>query len=81
MNNTINLKLPIATTIEEHPEILPLLVELGFKPLANTAMRNSVGKIVSLHKGAGIIKVDIHTIIQELEWNGYEVIGGEDIDK
>lgn len=80
MNNTIDLTQPIAKTIEEHPEILDLLVELGFKPLANKAMRNSVGKIVSLQKGASMINVDIKRIIQELEWNGYDVIGGEDID-
>ena len=48
MNNTIDLSKPVAQTIKEHPEVKDILVELGFKPLANPAMlkngTNSFGK-------------------------------------
>ena len=34
MNNVIDVSIPVAQVIDQHPEVLDLLVELGFKPLA-----------------------------------------------
>lgn len=51
MNNTIDLSKPVAQTIKEHPEVKDILVELGFKPLANPAMLNTVGKVTTLLAG------------------------------
>ncbi len=36
------------TIIKEHPEVKELLIDLGFKPLSNPAMLNTVGKVPSL---------------------------------
>ena len=46
--NTIDLSQPVATIIKEHPEVKDLLIDLGFKPLSNPAMLNTVGKVTSL---------------------------------
>ena len=46
--NTIDLSQPVATIIKEHPEVKDLLIGLGFKPLSNPAMLNTVGKVTSL---------------------------------
>ncbi|MGT2911617.1 DUF1858 domain-containing protein [Streptococcus cameli] len=73
--NTIDLTIPVAQVVDQHPEVLDLLVELGFKPLANPIMRNTLGKKVSLQQGAKMQGIDIETIKKTLEWNGYEVIG------
>lgn len=75
MHNQIDLTQPVATTVAEHPEILPILVDLGFKPLANPMMRETIGKTVSLKQGAKLINIPLKEIIQTLQWNGYEVIG------
>ena len=56
-------------------EVLDVLVELGFKPLANPVMRNTVGRVVSIKKGAGMNGIDLNKIKQTLELNGYEVVG------
>ena len=48
MDNVIDVSIPVAQVIDQHPEVLDLLVELGFKPLANPIMRNTVGRKVSL---------------------------------
>ena len=46
MDNKIDVSIPVAQVIDQHPEVLDLLVELGFKPLANPIMRNTVGRKV-----------------------------------
>lgn len=75
MDNMIDLTIPVAQVLEEHPELLRLLVDLGFKPLSNPVMLNTAGKVVSIQQGAKLIQVPIDKIIQELEWNGYQVKG------
>lgn len=75
--NTIDLNLPVAEIINQHPEVKEILVELGFKPLTNPAMLNTVGKVTSLKTGAKMTKIPLDRIQQVLECNGYEVIGGE----
>ena len=39
MDNKIDVSIPVAQVIDQHPEVLDLLVELGFKPLANPIMQ------------------------------------------
>lgn len=75
--NTIDLNLPVAEIISQHPEVKEILVELCFKPLANPAMLNTVGKVTSLKTGSKMTKIPLDRIQQVLECNGYEVIGGE----
>ena len=75
--NTIDLSKPVAQTLKEHPEVKDILVDLGFKPLANPAMLNTVGKEPRLKAGSKLAKSLLETIIKTLEFNGYEVIGGE----
>lgn len=80
MDNTIDLTKPVAQVLNEHPELLRLLVDLGFKPLENPRMLNTAGKIISIQQGAKLIQVPIEYIIQELEWNGYQVKGANNHD-
>lgn len=75
--NIIDLNLPVAEIINQHPEVKEILVELGFKPLANLAMLNTIGKVTSLKTGSKMTKIPLDRIQQVLECNGYEVIGGE----
>lgn len=74
--NRIDLSAPVAQVIEEHPEVLAILVDLGFTPLSNPLMRQTVGKKVSLQQGAKMRGIDLARIQSTLEWNGYDVIGG-----
>lgn len=75
MNNVIDLSIPVAEVIDAQPEVLDILVELGFTPLANPVMRNTVGRMVSIQKGASMNGIAIEKIKQTLELNGYEVTG------
>lgn len=73
MENLIDLDSPVYDLTQAHPELLPLLVDLGFTPLANPLMRKSLGKITTLRQGAHLIRLPLDQIIQTLEWNGYTI--------
>lgn len=75
MNNEIDLNKPVAKTLDKHPEILELLVNIGFKPLANDTMRNTVGRRVSIVQGAKMLNISLESIKNELSWNGYTIKG------
>lgn len=75
MDNVIDVSIPVAQVIDQHPEVLDLLVELGFKPLANPIMRNTVGRKVSLKQGSKLEVTPMEKIVRILEANGYEVVG------
>ncbi|MEQ9764074.1 DUF1858 domain-containing protein [Streptococcus sp. ZJ151] len=73
MHNTIDLKKPVADIIKDHPELQEILVELGFKPLANPAMLNTVGKVTSLKSGAKLAHIPIEKIKETLLMHGYDI--------
>ena len=71
--NTIYLEDSVYTTLQNHPEVKELLIELGFMPLSQPQMVQTVGRITSLKKGSKIAKIPLDTIIRQLELNGYIV--------
>lgn len=77
MENQVDLNRPVKQVLDSLPELLDILVDLGFKPLANPAMRQSVGKVVTLKQGCKLINLPLEQLVNELQWNGYTVIGGD----
>lgn len=75
MDNKIDVSIPVAEVVDKHPEVLDILVELGFTPLANPAMRETVGRQVSLKQGSVFEGTPMEKIVATLEANGYEVVG------
>lgn len=78
MNNIIDINLPVAEILKQNPELKDLFVQLGFKPLANSSMLNTVGKVTSLKKGSKLAGISLDKIVKTLEFNGYDVIGVEE---
>lgn len=75
MNNQIDLNQPVAKTLDKHPELLEILVKIGFKPLENETMKNTVGRRVSIVQGAKMLNISLESIKNELLWNGYTIKG------
>lgn len=75
MDNIIDVTVPVAEVVDKHPEVLDILVDLGFKPLANPIMRNTLGRKTSLKMGSKLASIKIEDIVATLEANGYEVVG------
>ncbi|UUX33854.1 DUF1858 domain-containing protein [Fundicoccus culcitae] len=75
MQNEIDLNISVYETLEKNPELIDLLVELGFTPLKNPLMRQTVGKATTLKQGCKMLGIDLNTLTKTLQWNGYKVIG------
>ena len=78
---TIYLEDSVYTTLQNHPEVKELLIELGFTPLSQPQMVQTVGRITSLKKGSKIAKIPLDTIIRQLELNGYIVKESRESDE
>ena len=76
--NTIDLNIPVAEVLDQHPEVLDLLVELGFTPLANPLMRQTLGRTVSIAQGAKLKGMELNRIVDCHKWNGYDIEGEAD---
>lgn len=81
MENEIDITRPVASLVDEHADLLNILVELGFTPLANPSLRKTLGKTISLRQGCKLIRLDESKLINTLKWNGYIVKGGKNHDK
>lgn len=79
--NTIYLEDSVYTTLQNHPEVKDLFIELGFTPLSQPQMVQTVGRITSLKKGSKIAKIPLDTIIRQLELNGYIVKESRESDE
>lgn len=73
LDQTIDLNVAVYDVVKKNPELIDLLVELGFKPLKNPMMLNSIGRTTTIKKGAKLIGLSLDEIKQSLEWNGYIV--------
>lgn len=59
--------------IQAHPELKEILVNLGFTPLNNDAMLNTMGRMMPLHKGAEQIKLAPEKLKETLRAHGFEL--------
>ncbi|HLR88120.1 MAG TPA: DUF1858 domain-containing protein [Atopostipes sp.] len=59
--------------IQEYPELKPILVEMGFKPLNNDKMLNTVGRMMPLNSGAKQIKLSDEDLKEGLKKEGFEL--------
>jgi len=64
--------------VKEHPDLKPVLVNLGFTPLNNDKMLNTVGRMMSLNNGAKQINLKSQTLNEGLKKEGFVLDGLEE---
>lgn len=69
----INLNETVYQLIQEHPELKSILVQLGFTPLKNDKLLNTVGRMMPLKKGAEQIGLNFADLIATLEEHGFHI--------
>jgi hypothetical protein len=57
----------------EYPELPNLLATIGFKDITKPGMLSTMGRFMTIPKGAVAKKIDLNFIILTLQENGYEV--------
>lgn len=72
-SKVISLKKSVYELCAMYPELVSTLERIGFKDIAKPGMLQTAGRIMTLEKGASLKKIDLQTIINQLNSEGYEV--------
>ena len=70
---TIDFSKTLYDITEEHPELIPLLVEQGFAGVANEKMRTTHAKEMTIIKGCRHLGIDMQKLSRALEARGFTV--------
>lgn len=73
-SNQIDLNKSVFELCAENPELPELLAELGFKDITKPGMLSTVGRFMTIPKGALMKKIDLNAIKDTLKAHGYEVL-------
>ncbi|WP_277222225.1 DUF438 domain-containing protein [Peptoniphilus vaginalis] len=73
----INLDEPVASLIEKFPNLKDILKDLGFTEITNPLALSTVGKMVSIKKGAKIKNIDLDLIKEKLREEGFNLVDEE----
>ena len=68
----IDINKNVYDLVTENPQIKDKLIDLGFKPLSNPIMFNTMAKKMSIKRGAKMLGIE--NIKEKLEKAGFEVI-------
>lgn len=70
---TIDLRKTVSELAASHPELVDIMATLGFSEIRNKVMLNTVGRVMTIPKGARMKGIDLGMIVAELERNGFRV--------
>ncbi|MFD0896895.1 DUF1858 domain-containing protein [Loigolactobacillus binensis] len=71
---TLDLQQTVYELVTAHPEVADVLYEIGLKDIKNPAILNTMGRFMTIPKGAAMKKVPLAQIVAKLEAKGFEVI-------
>ena len=71
----IDLNKSLYELTEEHPGLIPVLVDLGFAGVAHAEMRSTHGKEMTITAGVEKFGLDMDEVVGILRENGYEAGG------
>jgi hypothetical protein len=71
---TIDLKKTVHDLCAGDPDLAPILAQIGFTEILKPIMLNTVGKVMTLPKGAQMRGIKLETIIGTLQSHGYELV-------
>ena len=75
MSKKIDFSKTVFELVSEYPEIIDIMVKLGFTEISKKAMLNSVGRITTIPKGAKMKGISMMDIVAAFMSNGFEIVG------
>lgn len=75
MSKTIDLSRSVYELVTEYPEIADIMAELGFTEIRKPAMLHSVGKLMTIPKGAKMKKISMEKVAAALTKRGFTLSG------
>lgn len=70
----VDLNKTLYDLTEEHPELIPVLAEMGFAGVTLPEMRETHGKVMTILSGCEKLGIDLAEVKKSLEERGYEVM-------
>ncbi len=75
MSKTIDLSRSVYELVTEYPELADIMADLGFAEVKKPAMLNSVGKLMTLPRGAKMKHIPMGTVVATLMEHGFTLSG------
>lgn len=75
MDKILNLEKSVYELTSEHPELIAVMESLGFKEITKKGMLTSVGRIMTIPKGAKMKKIPMEKVIDAFREAGFSVTG------
>jgi hypothetical protein len=75
MAKQIDLNQSVYTLVKQYPELKDIMTDLGFTEVTKKAMLNSVGKVMTIPKGAKMKHISMIDVARALLANGFEPAG------
>jgi DUF438 domain-containing protein len=75
MAKKIDLNKSVYELTKEYPELIDIMAGLGFTEITKKAMINSVGKLMTIPKGAKMKNISMMDVVTALMANGFELEG------
>ncbi|WP_410513053.1 DUF1858 domain-containing protein [Paenibacillus sp. BR2-3] len=74
MEKVLNMEESILELATRHPEVIGIMVELGFRDIAKPGMLQTAGRFMTLSKGIKIKKMDLNTVKLTFQSHGFKVL-------
>lgn len=74
MRKIINLTKSVYEICREYPEVVDVMKELGFENIASSGMLNTVGRFMTIPKGAVMKNISLDRVKEVFSNKGYEII-------
>lgn len=75
MDKRIDLKLSVFELTQTYPELVDIMANLGFSEIKKPVVLHSVGKMMTIPKGAGVKNISLERVVATLREHGFEVEG------
>lgn len=69
----ISLTTPVHDLVVAHPDIVPVMVQMGLDGVTQPGLLNTVGRLMTLEKGARMKHIPLTQLIETLTQAGFEV--------
>lgn len=69
----ISLTTPVHDLVADHPDIVPIMVQMGLDGVTQPGLLNTVGRFMTLEKGAKMKHIPLAQLIETLAQAGFEV--------
>lgn len=71
---TIDMQKTVHALCTADPALAAILAEIGFTEILKPIMLSTVGKIMTLPKGAAMRGIPLETVVKVLQSHGYQIV-------